>query len=101
MHIIEIFIFSFLFIVIVVSQLSHIAIKALKKHAEEYDAAGKPEPGWTVGLMNWRFTQYLLGGNFQDIEDEKCIAKLKRARVGVLLSFSYFILMVFYLLLLN
>ena len=80
-------------------QLSHIAIKALKEHTENYEAVGKPEPGWA--LWNLKFAQYLLNGNFKDIEDKKCMAKLKRARFGFILGICYFIAMVFFAVLSN
>ncbi len=101
MHIIEILIFSFFFIVIVVSQLNHMAINALKGYPDDYESAGRPEPARTIGLMNWKYTQYLLGGGFENIEDSKSVNKLKIARYGVVLSICYFVSMVCYLLISN
>jgi len=92
---------SYFVIVIVVAQLNHSAIKALKGYPEYYEFAGKPEPGWTTGLMNLKYTQYLLGGNFESIEDRKSINKLKIARYGLVFSICYFVGMVFYLFLLD
>ena len=88
MDLIEILFGIFFLTVIVSSQLHHIAISALKEAPKEYERVGSPEPGFTVGIMNFKYLQYVLAGDFSRIEKRWIIEKLKRARYG---QFVYFI----------
>ena len=82
-----------------VSQIHHIIIKALKDYPEDYEKAGKPEPGWGVGIMNWQYTMYLFQGNYGKELDGGLLRKLKLAKIAYFLNWifliSFFLMIIF------